>query len=156
MKTGRRKRSDWLVVGALAGAAYGTALGWADLIYLGRIVDFQQPRNFRDLPSEFVGYLLIGMNSGCGLVTGLIAAFLMPRSGSLLARVLPGSVLGGYLGAMIGVLDLLIFALYLNLLDSDLLAAWRENRALLLILNAAATAVVGAFYSFLMADRTPS
>ena len=140
----------------MAGAAYGTALGWADLIYLRRIVDFQQPRNFSDLPGEFVGYLLIGMNSGCGIVTGLIAVFVIPRSGSPLARVVPGSVLGGYLGALIGVLDLLVFASYLNLLDSDLVAAWRENRALLLILNAAATAVVGAFYSFLMADCTPS
>jgi hypothetical protein len=131
--------SGRLAAGALTGLVCGSALGVMNWWFLSCRIDFSRPKNFSDLPGEYVGCLLIGLNLCCGLVAG-VAVVAFPNRDSLLERVLPSGVIGGYLGALIGLLDVAVLARFLNLLDSDLVGVWRENRSLLVILNAAATA----------------
>jgi hypothetical protein len=130
-----------LSIGALAGAVIGGALGYSDLLFLAHLIDFERPRNFCGPPGDFVGYYLVGLNACCGVPAGVAAAIFLPCRGSLLARAVPGAVVGGYLGALLGTLDVVFLPQFLNLLNSDVMAAWRENRSVLVILNAAGATV---------------
>jgi len=130
-----------LVAGAVAGAVLGGALGYLDLLFLARLIDFGRPKNFIGPTGEFVGHLLVGLNLCCGVPAGVATMILLPRRGSWLARAFPAAVAGGYLGALLGFIDVALLGQHLNLLDSDLVALWRENRSLLVILNAAVAAL---------------
>jgi hypothetical protein len=144
-----------LVAGALAGVVLGGALGYGDLLFLGRRIDFERPKNFSGPTGVFVGHLLVGVNACCGLPAGAAAVVLLPRRGRLWARVLPGAVVGGYLGALLGFIDVAFLGPYFNLLDSDLVAVWREDRSLLVILNAAGAAAAGVLASLSTGERSP-
>ncbi len=133
-------RPVWLAAGALAGAGLGAALACMDLLFLTRLFDFDHPSTFLTTTGEFVGQLLTGVNVCC-CIAGGVAAAMSAKHGPILTRLLRSAVVGGYLGALVGCVDVALFAYYLNLLNSDLVAQWRENRSMLVILNAAAAAL---------------
>ena len=55
-----------LAAAALAGALLGGALGYVDLLFLARFIDFERAKNFEGLPGEIVGGLIVGLNACCG------------------------------------------------------------------------------------------
>jgi hypothetical protein len=64
-------------------------------------------------------------------------------------------VTGGFLGALAGFIDVFLLGDCLNLRDSDNVAAWRENRSWVVIVNAAAVALVGAVLAGASRARRP-
>jgi hypothetical protein len=99
------------------------------------------------MTGDFVGSHLVELNIWCGVPVG-VAIFLLSRGGPLLARALRAAVVGGYLGALVGSIDVAFLSDCFQPLNSDLVGAWRDNRSLLVIMNAAGTAMAGALASF--------
>jgi hypothetical protein len=65
------------------------------------------------------------------------------------AEALPGAVVGGVTGTLAGFMDIWLVPPYVNLLDSDNLAGWRENRPVVVILNAGCCALLGALIALI-------
>jgi len=140
------RRTKWLQwsIGAVFGGIVGALLAMMDLQFLGRLFDLDNARTFPTSTTGLISWQLIGLNVCCCVPIGVLMAALVPSHGAILARVVRGAVLGGYLGAAIGLIDVVMLASYLNLLNSELVAVWREHRSVLVILNSAGFAVAGA------------
>jgi hypothetical protein len=147
-------------LGALAGLLLGGALGYGDLVFLAQFINFHVHSGGGGIADLAESYIALGVNAVCGFGAGVLAALFLLRPRSSAARnggwsirnAVPGAVVGGALGALIGFVDVFLLSQYLYLSDSDNAAAWRENRSLLVILNASCGAVFGAFVT-LIANR---
>jgi hypothetical protein len=147
-------------LGALAGVILGGAIGYGDLVFLAQFINFHVHTGGGGITDLAESYIALGVNAACGFGAGVLAALFIfrPRTsvgrrvGWSIRNAVPGAVVGGALGALIGFLDIFLLSQYLQLSDSDNAAAWRENRSLLVILNASCGAMLGAFVT-LIANR---
>jgi hypothetical protein len=150
-----------IALGALAGVILGGAMGYGDLVFLAQSINFHVHADGTGLADLAESYIAVGVNASYGFCAGVLAALFLVRPrppggrrGSWSIRnAVPGAVVGGALGALVGFLDIFLLSQYIHLSDSDNAAAWRENRSLLVILNASCGALLGAFITLIGGRR---
>jgi cytosine/uracil/thiamine/allantoin permease len=132
------------------GAALGAGLGYLDMVFLAGRVSFAQTAAYQSAARLLVRYLPIAVNGmGGALLGGVIGFFLIrwapwrDRSGRLFWTAIRGFILGGIAGALLGYADIAVLSHHLNLASSDNASAWRENRSVLVMINAGICAAAG-------------
>jgi hypothetical protein len=149
----------YAVVSLIGGALAGVALGCLDVWFLSQRISFEQPHDYLSAAQLFVRYVPIAINGACGFfIGGLLALTWTTRAGKsqrrgFLSELLPWAVCGAFLGALVGYADIFALSQFLNLLNSDNAAAWRENRSYVAMINSAVGFVVGAAVGAAMKSR---